>query len=797
MKMTRLCSPFRFTPAPPVAPAQRAMKNCHRKVMKTTTLALILLLTGFDIWAQTPPPGRLMPRVRTGPRFQTETNALPGQPTPAGMPPTAPGASPVGPPAPANPTVPGVPPAAAAPTNVAAAVPAGSSTAATETPAYNYNLQGVDVNQVLDLYADLVGRTLIRAQLPQASIILHTQSLLTKTEAIQAMQAVLALNGIAIVNIGDKFAKVVQTTDANASGAPFNQQAAAQLPDLGSYVTHIVQLRNVKPSEMIPIIQPFAKLQNSILAIDSNGILVLRDYAENVKRMLEMIDQIDVSVPAEYISEVIPIKYALAGDIANALGSLGGGGGATVSVGGTTAAAPITGIGGRGGGGGLGGGATATGGSYPSGNQPRAFGTQANAGGAPTGGTTFQQRLQAIMNRTGGGGGGQQDQIQLFGQTKIIADERSNSLLIFATRQDMATITNIISKLDVLLSQVLVEAIIMDVTLGHQFNLGVSAVQKPQVYNSEVPLAGAGGYNNGQPFADFITNAFSFVGSNSFTGLANGLSFFGNIGPNWDVAVQAAESDSSVTVIQRPRIQTSQAKPAQFFVGNTVPYVTGTYYNGGYNGGNSSQYNQLSVGVELDVTPFINPDGLVVMDINQEIDDISGETTIDGNAVPTTDKRTLSSEIVVKNGDTVMLGGFIRSDKSHSKSGVPLLQDIPILGNLFTGRQDNKNRQELIVMMRPTVLKTPEIAAANTVREEQRLPGVSAAAAENLTSERQLTEAERRLEQRRARTKGQIGGFYTVPTTNSVAPQSQDSGFFNQPPPEAAPDTNNFVPLNQ
>ena len=95
---------------------------------------------------------------------------------------------------------------------------------------------------------------------------------------------------------------------------------------MGSYVTHIVQLKYIKPSEMLPVITPFAKL-NSIIPLDPNGILVIRDYAENVKRMLEMIQQIDVSVPAEYISEVIPIKYAMAEDIANALNSLGGSGG--------------------------------------------------------------------------------------------------------------------------------------------------------------------------------------------------------------------------------------------------------------------------------------------------------------------------------------------------------------------------------------------------------------------------------------------------------------------------------------
>ncbi|MGD0252303.1 MAG: secretin N-terminal domain-containing protein [Verrucomicrobiota bacterium] len=755
--------------------------------MKTTTLALILFLTGFDLWAQTPPATNFAPRPRPVPRSRTGTNGLPVLPAFPGMP------------APTIPTAPATPPATAAPNNIAAPAPVERASAGTEVPAYNYNLQGVDVNQVLDLYADLVGRTILRAGLPQASIVLHTQSLLTRSEAIQALQAVLALNGISLVNIGDKFVKALPSDQASSAGASLDYSSATNLPELGSYVTHIVQLKYVKPSEMIPIIQPFAKLQNSILAIDSNGILVLRDYAENVKRMLEMIDQIDVSVPAEYISEVIPIKYALAEDIANALSSLGGSGGATVSVGGSTAAAPISGIGGRSGGTM---GTTGTGGAYSGGtaNQPRTFGAQANPGGTPTTGTSFQQRLQAIINRTGGGGSGQQEQIQLFGQTKIIADSRSNSLLVFATRQDLATIKNIIGKLDVLLSQVLIESVIIDYSLGpNLLNFGVSVAQNPKTFqgnnssNILQNIIGGGGMNNGQSFYNFLNGG---LGSNTASsvfgnGLPGGLSYFGNIGPNWDVALTAAASDSHASIIQRPRIQTSQAKPAQFFVGQTVPYVNGSTYGSAY--GNSASYSQLSVGVELDVTPFINPDGLVVMDINQEIDDINGYTSISGvGNVPNTDKRTLSSEVAVRDHDTIMLGGFIRADKSTSRSGVPVLMDIPLLGNLFTSRSDSKDRTELIVLIRPTVLRTPEIAAAQAVKEEQRLPGVSAAAAEDAASEKKFIEAERRAEQRRARTQGQIGGFYNTPTTNSFAPQGQDSGFFNPPP--SGPDTNNLVP---
>ena len=701
--------------------------------MKTTALILIAFLTSLDLQAQTPPNLRPVPQ-RPG---MPATNA------------TASAATNMAVVSPALPLPPAVIELATPPPS---AEPKGSTGSKEEmVPAGDINFQGVDLDQVLDVYARYVGRTLLRADLPQKKIILHTETSLTRSEVIQALQAVLALNGVALIDIGDKFVKAVPAAQANQEAAPFNKDTAAQLPDVGQYVTHIVQLKYVKPSEMTPILQPFAKLQNSILSIDSNGILVLRDNAENVKRMLEMIDQVDVSVPAEYISEVIPIKYALADDIASALNSLGGSGSGTVSIGSSGAASStISGLARPGG--------TTTGmmgqstagttpGQYQP-NQSRTMGSQTTANGTPTSGSSFSSRLQSIINRAASG---QQEPIQIFGQTKIIADDRSNSLLVFATRLDMERIKEVVSKLDVLLSQVLIEAVIIDYSLGpNTFNFGISAAQNPKSFSGGTNgILGAGGINNGQSFYNFATGLLG--GSNTTTsassafgnGLPGGLSYFGNIGPTWDVAVQAAETDSHASIIQRPRIQTSQAKPASFFVGQTVPYVTGSTYGSAY--GNSSSYSQLSVGVELDVTPFINPDGLVVMDINQEIDDISGSTPIEGvGNIPNTDKRTLSSEIAVRTGDTVMLGGFIRNQKSTSKSGVPFLMDIPLLGNLFSSRSDSKQREELIVMMRPTVLKTPELAAAQAVKERERLPGVSAALAEDTAYERKQVEAEKK-----------------------------------------------------
>jgi hypothetical protein len=212
-------------------------------------------------------------------------------------------------------------------------------------------------------------------------------------------------------------------------------------------------------------------------------------------------------------------------------------------------------------------------------------------------------------------------------------------------------------------------------------------------------------------------------------------------------------------------------------VGDTVPYVTSTYnYGGAY--GNSSSYSQLSVGVELDVTPFINPEGAVTMEIQQEVDDLNGYTAITGvGNVPNTTKRTLNATMTVRDRDTVMLGGFIKSNKSHSASGVPFLDNIPLLGNLFSQRDDKHNREELVVLMRPTVLPTPEFAAQHTVKEERRLPLVSSAAADDSVEERKQIERERKKELDDAANGGAANGFFTAPqredTNEMVLPQDQ------------------------
>jgi general secretion pathway protein D len=397
------------------------------------------------------------------------------------------------------PTTGGAAPAATSPDGIAIS-PSGTETNISPddvVPAGLIDFRGVDLPAVLSIYAELVNRTILRpANLTAAPIWLTTQTTLTRREAVQALDAVLGLNQITMINIGDKFVKAVPAASANQEGSAFSKTTPAQLPELGQFVTHVVQLKYTKPTEMVTALQPFAKNPNAILPIDSSQIVVLRDYTENVKRMLELIKSVDVSIPSDYVSEVIPIKYALAVDIANALNSLSSGGGAT-TVGGAGAGGTGTPSGGFGAGAGTGrmgtrsgyggtgyggygsqryGGSGGYGGGY-GGGYVTPYGAQITPGtaqpGTTAGSSSFTDRLRNIINRAS-----TPTELTVLGQTKMIADERTNSLLVYASKEDMKIIRDIIAKLDIVLAQVLIEAVIIEVNLGNNRSLGVSYLEK-------------------------------------------------------------------------------------------------------------------------------------------------------------------------------------------------------------------------------------------------------------------------------------------------------------------------------
>jgi general secretion pathway protein D len=601
------------------------------------------------------------------------------------------------------------------------AMSAGNTNAAYQLlPVGRINFPAADLNQVLSIYEELVGRTILRpATLPAPTITLVTQTPLTRSEAIRALDAVLALNGIAAVNVGEKFVKLVPTAQAGQIGAPFDNNGPDQLSDLGQYVTHVAQTAHVKPSELVQALSPFASpgQANGILPIDSSQILVLRDYSENVKRMLEVLKRIDVVAPPEFLNEVIPIKYALATDIASALNSLSSAGSGN-SSGGSGAAATRSSS------------TLRNSGSNPLAN-PTAPGASAASPSSSAGSGSFTQRLQNIVTRAATSG-----EFRVLGETKVLADERSNSLLIFASRADMKRIKDIIEKLDVVLPQVLIEAAIIEVTLTSSTDLGISYLT-PQPHGNGY-FQGVGAINNNNILSSSSFNLIN-AATNVAGSLPSGFSYLASLGNDLDVTVTALAANSRARVLQRPRIQTSHAVPATLFVGESHPYPQGSYY-GGASFGSYSTIQQLQIGVSLEVTPLINPEGLVVMDIHQKIDSVTGSVTIENvGDVPITSSKEASAEVAVRDHDTVILGGLIETSKNDNNSGVPLLKDIPILGYLFRSSHADETQDELIVLIRPTVLPTPEVAALNAQAEKSKLTGV-----QQMEKEVQAEEVEQR-----------------------------------------------------
>jgi general secretion pathway protein D len=293
----------------------------------------------------------------------------------------------------------------------------------------------------------------------------------------------------------------------------------------------------------------------------------------------------------------------------------------------------------------------------------------------------------------------------------------------------------------VVLAQVLIEAYVIEVTLGDSRDLGVSYLQKQpssigNYFKGVGAINGINSQNGLSPGSSLTSSATNAVAS-----LPGGFSYLGSLGQDLDVALTAVQNDSHARILQRPRVQTSHNEPAHLFVGESRPYPTASYYGGAYGG--SASIQQVPIGVTLEVTPLINPDGLVVMDISADIQSEAGTVAIAnvGN-VPITSQKSATAKVSVRDRDTIMLGGLIATSKSKSSSGVPLLMNIPLLGYLFRSTSDKSDRSEMIVLIRPTVLPTPEVAALNTKLERNRMPLIKHADADIEKEEEQRLKLE-------------------------------------------------------
>ena len=312
--------------------------------------------------------------------------------------------------------------------------------------------------------------------------------------------------------------------------------------------------------------------------------------------------------------------------------------------------------------------------------------------------------------------------LQFAEGVRIIPDIRVNSLLVMATKEDLVRIENLIKSVDTPVAQVLIEVVIAEVQLDGTLAVGVEAFKR-QFETGQI--AQTGGTRTGQPSSPINLSDLSGLATNlGPLALSSGLTYFTSFNNlKLDAVIRLLATSSKFKVLSTPIIQTLHNQEAHIIVGESRPIVTSTVADIVSSASTAvrSSVDYKDIAIELTVTPLINPDGNVTMDIEQKINDLGGTVSINGTDVPIITKREAKSRVMVKDQSTIVLGGLIRENKTITETKVPILGDIPLLGTLFKGKSTVKARTELIVFIRPTVLRGDAQAMAEAKRRSQML----------------------------------------------------------------------------
>ncbi len=290
---------------------------------------------------------------------------------------------------------------------------------------------------------------------------------------------------------------------------------------------------------------------------------------------------------------------------------------------------------------------------------------------------------------------------QLSENTKILADARSNSILLMGRKSDIAAIKKVIESLDVMLEQVIIEAAIFEIGLNDELRHGIDWLYRAA---GDERIAAWDG-------TSLITNAIENVAANAVTY----YQFFPDL--DSQMLINMAKSDSDSRLISTPVIMTTDNTEATLSIGEQRPVVTSTDTYASNLGGQRSNYEYKDIGIQLTVTPRINPKRFVVMEIIQSADDVGPIVTIDNNEVPIILNREFEASIAVPDGGTVVLGGLMSTDTTDTVRKIPILGDIPLIGRyLFSSVSKMEDTKELIVLMTPYVMTNMDDVTGQTDR---------------------------------------------------------------------------------
>jgi len=434
---------------------------------------------------------------------------------------------------------------------------------------------------------------------------------------------------------------------------------------------------------------------------DSNRLLVISKTPDNFAWLDQMIADLDqplkVGLPLN-----VPLKHANAVEMAEILNALLAPAGADARI-----TAPETGL------------------SGIDFETAGGAGARAGSGGGTVSGATGQQSGasgQEIrfpwQSARGAGESAQTEVSAIVGKSRVVPNSNQNSLLVLATPEIQEALLRIINDLDVPGRQVMITAVLAEVQLGDQLAYGLQfgpAGLQPSNPNNAIVVTGGGG-ETGRMFAG--TREGDFIGDLTTSVLSFGV--------DATVILQALDQVTNVSILQSPRIFTSDNKEAKFFDGQDIPFQSQAT-NQGTAGGTTASFEQIPVGIAVNVRPRITKERNVYMDIevllsNQNLTSPQG---VGGN--PVIDRRQTNTKVTIKNGQTIVISGIRKEQRNFKKSKVPFLGDVPGLDLIFAFTDDTTTTKELVVFITPVVVDNPDENDRNfNMIERERLRELAA-----------------------------------------------------------------------
>jgi general secretion pathway protein D len=584
------------------------------------------------------------------------------------------------------------------------------------------DFDNVDIGVLVKFVSELTGKNFIIDDKVKGKVTIISPKKIPLEDVYKVFLSVLEVNGFTVVPAGN-MVKIIPAVLAREKSVETRQKNELTTPE-DRVVTQIVALERANPDEIKRVLDPIISKSSSVLSYPPAGILVITDFLSNIKRLQEIIKALDVEGAGDQIT-YIPLQNASASEVVKSL--------TTIFQQRRVTATPVK--------------------IVPDSrtNSIIILASVADTESVrklvafmdkdvPRGESNIQvYRLQnsiaddlakvinSIVKDTGaaaspaGGAAGAQKALApvVSKNVLVVADKATNTLVVMAEREDYKILETIIKQLDVPRPMVYIEALIMEVNTAKAFNVGVEwrgLTDAGSISGTDsgraVGIIGSGGASStttgGYNILDTLTTTI-FPAGFTMGIIGAGITIGGVTFPNIGAVIQAYKTDSEISILSTPQIMTLDNEEAEINVGSNVPYITQQQSSTTSTTVSYNTYDYKDVGVILNITPHINEENFIRLKISLQSTKLTSAAT---STTPTTLKRTAKTTTVIKNNETVVIGGLVGDSTESDTYKVPLLGDIPILGWLFKTHSTSRGKTNLYIFLTPHIVRTQQDAAS-------------------------------------------------------------------------------------